>query len=93
MIKITIEDTENRGEPMVLTGEFGFAIAKINENEEGVPYIGSIAMGDINFMSMPRDIAAMGKQTRYMIKNLDDSKQDGIIRVLSFEYGFKQKEE
>ena len=34
MIKITIEDTENRGEPMVLTGELGFAVVKTDEEED-----------------------------------------------------------
>lgn len=35
MIKITIEDTENRGEPLVLTGKLGFAVIKTDRDEEG----------------------------------------------------------
>lgn len=46
MIKITIEDTENRGEPLVLTGEFGFAVARTNVDEEKGVHTGSVAMGD-----------------------------------------------
>ena len=87
MIKITIEDTENRGEPLVLTGEFGFAVART----KGV-HTGSVAMGDIDLFNMPRDIAAMGKETRRVIQGLDDDKSNGIIRVLSFKHGFKEKE-
>lgn len=44
-------------------------------------------------MNMPRDVAALGKSTRYMIENLNDSKVEGIIRVLSFEQGFKEKDD
>ncbi len=92
MIKITIEDTENRGEPLVLTGEFGFAVARTNVDEEKVVHTGSVAMGDIDLFNMPRDIAAMGKETRRVIQGLDDDKSNGIIRVLSFKQGFKEKE-
>ena len=86
MIKITIEDTENRGEPLVLTGEFGFAVARTNVDEEKGVHTGSVAMGDIDLFNMPRDIATMGKETRR------DDKSNGIIRVLSFKHGFKEKE-
>lgn len=93
MIEITIRDTETNEKPMVLAGEFGFAVVKIGEDEEDAPKIGSMAMGEINLMNMPKDIAALGKSTRHMIENLDDSKVDGIIRVLSFEQGFKEKDD
>jgi hypothetical protein len=92
MIKITIEDTENRGEPLVLTGEFGFAVARTNVDEEKVVHTGSVAMGEIDFFNMPRDIAAMGKETRHVMQNLDDDKANSVIRVLAFEQGFKKKE-
>lgn len=36
--------------------------------------------------------AAMGKETRRVIQGLDDDKSNGIIRVLSFKHGFKEKE-
>lgn len=52
MIKITIEDTENRGEPMVLTGELGFAVVKTDE-EEDIVRTGSVMMGEIDFFNMP----------------------------------------
>lgn len=93
MIKITIEDTENRGEPLVLTGELGFAVIKIDRDEENIIYTSSAVMGEINLDNMPRDIAAMGRETRRALQNLDDDKANGIIRVLSFECGFEQKEE
>lgn len=93
MIKITIEDTENRGEPLVLTGELGFAVVKTNVDEEKVVHTGSVAMGDIDLFNMPRDIAAMGKETRHVIQNLDNDKANGIIRILSFKCGFEEKEE
>lgn len=92
MIKITIEDTENREEPLVLTGEFGFAVARTNVDEENIVRTGSVAMGEIDFFNMPRDIAAMGKETRHVIQNLDSDKVNGTIRALSFECGFKGKE-
>ena len=91
MIKITIEDTENRGEPLVLTGEFGFAVARTNVDEEKGVHTGSVAMGDIDLFNMPRDIAAMGKETRRVIQGLDDNKSKGIIRVFSIKHGFKEK--
>lgn len=91
MIKITIEDTENRGEPLTLSGELGFAIVKTDE--EDTVCTGSAMMGEINLDHMPRDIAAMGKETRRVIKNIDDDKVNGIIRVLSFQCGFKEKGE
>lgn len=91
MIKITIEDTENRGEPMVLTGELGFAVVKTDE-EEDIVRTGSMMMGEIDFFNMPRDIAALGKETRHVIQNLDSDKVNGTIRALSFECGFKGKE-
>ena len=92
MIKITIEDTENRGEPLVLTGEFGFAVARTNVDEEKGVHTGSVAMGDIDLFNMPRDIADIGKETRRVIQGLDVDKSNGIIRVLSFKHGFKEKE-
>ena len=92
MIKITIEETENRGEPLVLTGEFGFAVARTNVDEVKGVHTGSVAMGDIDLFNMPRDIAAMGKETRRVIQGLDDDKSNGIIRVLSFKHSFKEKE-
>ena len=93
MIKITIEDTENRGEPLVLTGELGFAVIKIDRDEENIIYTSSAVMGEINLDNMPRDIAAMGRETRRALQNLDDDKANGIIRVLSCECGFEQIEE
>lgn len=45
MIEITIRETETNEKPMILTGEFGFAVVKIGEDEEGTPKIGSMAMG------------------------------------------------
>lgn len=91
MIKITIEDTENRGEPMVLTGELGFAVVKTGE-EEDIVRTGSMIMGEIDFFNMPRDISALGKETRHVMQNLDDDKANSVIRVLAFEQGFKKKE-
>lgn len=93
MIKITIEDTENRGEPLVLTGEFGFAVARTNVDEENIVRTGSVAMGEIDFFNMPRDIAALGKETRRVMQNLDGDKANSAIRVLAFKCGFEQKEE
>jgi hypothetical protein len=93
MIKITIEDTENRGEPLALTGELGFAVIKTDRDEEGIVHTGSAVMGEINLDNMPRDIAAMGKETRHVIQNLDNDKANGIIRILSFKCGFEEKEE
>lgn len=92
MIKITIEDTENRGEPMVLTGELGFAVVKTDE-EEDIVRTGSVMMGEIDFFNMPRDIAALGKETRHVMQNLDGDKANSVIRVLAFKCGFEQKEE
>lgn len=91
MIKITIEDTENRGEPLVLTGKLGFAVVKTGE-EENIVRTGSVAMGEIDFFNMPRDIAAMGKETRHVMQNLDDDKANSVIRVLAFKCGFEEKE-
>ena len=91
MIKITIEDTENRGAPLVLTGKLGFAVVKIGE-EENIVRTGSAAMGEIDFFNMPRDIAAMGKETRRVMQNLDDDKANSVIRVLAFEQDFKKRE-
>lgn len=93
MIKITIEDTENRGEPLVLTGEFGFAVARTNVDEENIVRTGSVAMGEIDFFNMPRNIAALGKETRRVMQNLDGDKANSVIRVLAFKCGFEQKEE
>lgn len=92
MIKITIEDTENRGEPMVLTGELGFAVVK-TDGEEDIVRTGSVMMGEIDFFNMPRDIAALGKETRHVMQNLDGDKASSVIRVLAFKCGFEQKEE
>ena len=89
MIEIIIRDTENRTKPMTLTGELGFAVVKTSRDEEGVVHTGSAVMGEIDFDSMPRDIAAMGKETKRVIQNLDDDKANGIIRVLSFKCGFE----
>lgn len=75
---------------MVLTGKLGFAVVKIGE-EENIVRTGSAAMGEIDFFNMPRDIAAMGKETRRVIQGLDNDKPNGIIRALSFEHGFKEK--
>lgn len=93
MIEIIIRDTENRAKPMTLTGELGFAVIKTSRDKEGVVHTGSAVMGEIDLDSMPRDIAAMGKETRNIIKNLDDDKANGIIRVLSFKCGFEGKGE
>lgn len=89
MIEITIRDTENRGEPISLTGELGFAVVKTGRDEENVVYTSSAVMGEIDLDSMPRDIAAMGKETKHVIQNIDDDKANGIIRVLSFKCGFE----
>lgn len=77
---------------MVLTGELGFAVVKTDE-EEDIVRTGSVVMGKINFLNMPRDIAAMGKETRRMIQNLDNDRVNSVIRVLAFKYGFELKEE
>ena len=63
MIKITIEDTENRGEPLVLTGEFGFAVARTNVDEEKGVHTGSVAMGDIDLFNM-REILQLWEKKR-----------------------------
>lgn len=89
MIEIIIRDTENRTEPMTLTGELGFAVVKTSRDEEDIVYTGSVVMGEIDLDNMPRDIAAMGKETKRVIQNLDDDKANGIIRVLSFKCGFE----
>lgn len=64
MIKITIEDTENRGEPMVLTGELGFAVVKTDE-EEDIVRTGSVMMGEIDFL-ICREILQLWERKRDM---------------------------
>ena len=49
-------------------------------------------MREIDFFNMPRDIAALGKETRRVMQNLDGDKANSVIRVLAFKCGFEKKE-